>query len=131
MSFSRHSCALIKNLLMCLFSRHACALIKNPLQRYCFFLTYARKKHIISKFCAFSLPNFAAFRYQTLWHSISKLCDIWEVGAFYSKLCGIIRSFGANSLGNLAQLCSAVWHNSIWEFGVFLFGKMAENHLGT
>ncbi len=115
--FSRHACALIKNLLMCLFSRHACALIKNPLQRYCFFLTYARKKHIISKFCAFLLLNFAVFRHQTLRHSTS-------------KLCGIIRSFGANPLGNLVQIRSVIWRIYIRLFGIILFGKLACFHLG-
>ena len=52
-------------------------------------LALQNKKQIISKFCAFSLPNFAAFRYQTLWHSTS-------------KLCGIIRSFGAILITELA-----------------------------
>ena len=79
---------------MCLFSQHIRASIKNPPQRYYFFLIYARKKRIISNFCAFSLQNIAVFYFQSLCNSISKLCSIPKIKAIlFRKLWKSIECF--------------------------------------
>ena len=63
-------------------------------------------------------PNFAHFHFQTLWH-------------FAIKLCGILLLNFVVPFGRLAQIRSVIWRYFVRSFGGVLFGKMAENHLGT
>ncbi len=60
-------------------------------------------------------PNFAHFHFQTLRHFATKLCDIWELGAFL--------------IGNLVQFQSPSWRIFNHRVGAILFGHLAEFYL--
>jgi len=63
--------------------------------------------------CQLSYDHHVAFNFSKAGAKVLLFLDI----------CKSKSDFFIILIGNLAQLCSAVWHNSVWEDGAFLFGK--------